>query len=251
MPSTSRRIFSPAERVQARRRLGRHLRRLLRRRRGGAGAPRRRGQAHPGHRPRLPARRGGAGRALLGEVRRPRRGRRRPRRARGPVSARALRARLRAREGGGPRLGAARRGGGRARRPSAARSMRCERTGSGTGSAQSRTRTWSPSWRSGASSWTSRRSRTSARARSASLAEHPLPKLVAAGVRCSISTDDPAMFDTDLTPGLRRCEARSESIRAPPTRPESRARSATRRTRKRLQQGRQRATTGPNWLKPS
>jgi aminodeoxyfutalosine deaminase len=32
-----------------------------------------------------------------------------------------------------------------------------------------------------------------------SLAEHPLPALVAAGVRCSISTDDPAMFDTDLT----------------------------------------------------
>jgi aminodeoxyfutalosine deaminase len=33
----------------------------------------------------------------------------------------------------------------------------------------------------------------------ASLAEHPLPGLVAAGVRCSISTDDPVMFDTDLT----------------------------------------------------
>ncbi|HXH98247.1 MAG TPA: adenosine deaminase [Gaiellaceae bacterium] len=33
----------------------------------------------------------------------------------------------------------------------------------------------------------------------ASLAEHPLPRLVAAGVRCSVSTDDPAMFDTDLT----------------------------------------------------
>src|SRR4051812_4605213 len=32
-----------------------------------------------------------------------------------------------------------------------------------------------------------------------SLAEHPLPQLVAAGVRCSISTDDPAMFGTDLT----------------------------------------------------
>jgi aminodeoxyfutalosine deaminase len=31
-----------------------------------------------------------------------------------------------------------------------------------------------------------------------SLAEHPLPDLMAAGVRCSISTDDPAMFDTDL-----------------------------------------------------
>jgi aminodeoxyfutalosine deaminase len=33
----------------------------------------------------------------------------------------------------------------------------------------------------------------------ASLAEHPLPALVAAGVACSISTDDPAMFDTDLS----------------------------------------------------
>jgi aminodeoxyfutalosine deaminase len=33
----------------------------------------------------------------------------------------------------------------------------------------------------------------------ASLDDHPLPHLVEAGVRCSISTDDPAMFDTDLT----------------------------------------------------
>jgi aminodeoxyfutalosine deaminase len=32
----------------------------------------------------------------------------------------------------------------------------------------------------------------------AALEEHPLPRLVEAGVRCSISTDDPAMFDTDL-----------------------------------------------------
>jgi aminodeoxyfutalosine deaminase len=32
-----------------------------------------------------------------------------------------------------------------------------------------------------------------------SLEEHPLPQLVAAGVKCSISTDDPQMFDTDLT----------------------------------------------------
>ena len=33
----------------------------------------------------------------------------------------------------------------------------------------------------------------------ASLEQHPLPELVRAGVRCSISTDDPVMFDTDLT----------------------------------------------------
>ncbi|MGB2874524.1 MAG: adenosine deaminase [Gaiellaceae bacterium] len=38
----------------------------------------------------------------------------------------------------------------------------------------------------------------------ASLEEHPLPALVAAGARCSISTDDPAMFNTDLS---RDCEA--------------------------------------------
>jgi aminodeoxyfutalosine deaminase len=32
-----------------------------------------------------------------------------------------------------------------------------------------------------------------------SLDEHPLPELVAAGIPCSVSTDDPEMFDTDLT----------------------------------------------------
>ena len=31
------------------------------------------------------------------------------------------------------------------------------------------------------------------------LEDHPLPLLVEAGVLCSVSTDDPAMFDTDLT----------------------------------------------------
>jgi aminodeoxyfutalosine deaminase len=29
--------------------------------------------------------------------------------------------------------------------------------------------------------------------------EHPLPRLIEVGIPCSISTDDPAMFDTDLT----------------------------------------------------
>lgn len=32
----------------------------------------------------------------------------------------------------------------------------------------------------------------------ASLDAHPLPQLLAAGVRCTINSDDPAMFDTDL-----------------------------------------------------
>ena len=32
-----------------------------------------------------------------------------------------------------------------------------------------------------------------------SLSEHPLPELVAAGIPCTVSTDDPEMFDTDLT----------------------------------------------------
>jgi aminodeoxyfutalosine deaminase len=31
------------------------------------------------------------------------------------------------------------------------------------------------------------------------LDEHPLPQLLTAGALCSISTDDPAMFGTDLT----------------------------------------------------
>ena len=48
----------------------------------------------------------------------------------------------------------------------------------------------------------------------ASLAEHPLPQLVAAGVQCSISTDDPAMFDTDLTRDYEAAESLGLSPRA-------------------------------------
>ncbi len=40
-----------------------------------------------------------------------------------------------------------------------------------------------------------------------SLDEHPLPQLVEAGVRCSVSTDDPVMFDTDLTREYEAVEA--------------------------------------------
>ena len=46
------------------------------------------------------------------------------------------------------------------------------------------------------------------------LAEHPLPQLVAAGVRCSISTDDPAIFDTDLTRDYEAAAALGVSPRA-------------------------------------
>ena len=31
-----------------------------------------------------------------------------------------------------------------------------------------------------------------------SLGEHPLPRMLAAGVKCSISTDDPILMETDL-----------------------------------------------------
>ena len=40
-----------------------------------------------------------------------------------------------------------------------------------------------------------------------SLEDYPLPQLVAAGVRCSVSTDDPVMFDTDLTREYAAAEA--------------------------------------------
>jgi aminodeoxyfutalosine deaminase len=35
------------------------------------------------------------------------------------------------------------------------------------------------------------------------LGEHPLPQMLAAGVKCSISTDDPALMGTDL---VRECD---------------------------------------------
>ena len=47
-----------------------------------------------------------------------------------------------------------------------------------------------------------------------SLEEHPLRELVAAGVVCSISTDDPAMFDTDLTADYEAAAVLGASPRA-------------------------------------
>ncbi len=35
--------------------------------------------------------------------------------------------------------------------------------------------------------------------------EHPLPALLAAGVRCTVNADDPLLFDTDLLTEYRRC----------------------------------------------
>lgn len=40
-----------------------------------------------------------------------------------------------------------------------------------------------------------------------SLAEHPLPALLAAGVRCSVHADDPLLFDTDLLTEYERCRS--------------------------------------------
>jgi aminodeoxyfutalosine deaminase len=48
----------------------------------------------------------------------------------------------------------------------------------------------------------------------ASLEEHPLPQLTAAGVLCSISTDDPAIFATDLTRDYEAAAALGVSPRA-------------------------------------
>jgi adenosine deaminase len=55
----------------------------------------------------------------------------------------------------------------------------------------------------------------------ASLDAHPLPRLHREGVPCSLSTDDPAMFDTDLT------REYDDAVQRWGINPASRARSAT------------------------
>jgi aminodeoxyfutalosine deaminase len=43
--------------------------------------------------------------------------------------------------------------------------------------------------------------------------QHPLPEMIAAGLRCSLSTDDPAMFGTDLTTEYAEAASRGLSPR--------------------------------------
>lgn len=38
-----------------------------------------------------------------------------------------------------------------------------------------------------------------------SLGEHPLPRLLAAGIQCTINADDPLLFDTSLLTEYERC----------------------------------------------
>jgi adenosine deaminase len=40
-----------------------------------------------------------------------------------------------------------------------------------------------------------------------SLAEHPLPQLLAAGVRCSVNADDPLLFGSDLVAEYEVCRS--------------------------------------------
>ncbi len=47
-----------------------------------------------------------------------------------------------------------------------------------------------------------------------SLSDHPLAEMLSAGVLCSISTDDPAMFDTDLTREYEAAERMGYSSKA-------------------------------------
>ena len=181
-----------------RRRLGRHLRRLLRRRRGGAGAARRRGPAHPRHRARLSARRGqpvvrysvehadrGVVGVGLGGLE-----------AQYPPEPYAEVFELAKAEGLGsvPHAGEVAGPVGPRRARGAAGGSDPARLPRDRGSrARRRARA------SGTSCSTSRPSRTSAPARSPRSPSIRCRRLVEAGVRCSISTDDPAMFDTDLT----------------------------------------------------
>ena len=128
-------------------------------------------------------------------------------------SARALRARLHAARAPGTRVGAARRRGGRARRPSAARSKRSAPTDAPRHPRRRGSRARARARRPRGSCSTSARSRTCARSAVASLDEHPLPQLVAAGVRVLDLDRRSGHVRHRSDAGLRRRRARSGSTR--------------------------------------
>ena len=224
--------------------VGGRLRGRLQRRAGGEGAARRRDPPDARHPARLHAGRGARDGRVVGALPRPRR-----RRASGSAGSRRSSRRSRtSRRSRSRSRSASARCRTRARSPAprrcAARSRRSAPTGCATASAPRRTRGSCASSPAAAPCSTSARSRTSAPGAVASLADHPLPRLAAAGVRCSISTDDPAMFDTDLG---RDYEAATSFGLDPRSFYEAGVHGALcdEETRARLRRDRRGATTGP------
>ncbi len=162
-------------------------------RRGARGRDARHRHLHPPFRPRQGARDGALRRRDGGRLRH----RLRHRRRRGRGAARRLRLGLRLRPRGGAapdrpcrRMGRARQ---RARRAGAAAS-----SGSATASAPSRTWRWSTTWPSAASCSRSAPAPTSRWASTAAGGAHPIERLRTAGVKVTVSTDDPPFFHTTM-----------------------------------------------------
>ena len=110
----------------------------------------------------------------------------------------AVQAVLRPGPGGRAALGAARRGDHRAADRSGTRCASWAPSGSATASPPRRTRSCSRTWPSGRSRWRSARPPTCAPGPWPRLDEHPLPRLVEAGLLVTINSDDPPMFGTTL-----------------------------------------------------
>ena len=187
-----------ARRTRARRRVvGRGLHRLLRRRRRSARDHGRRGEADARHPAGLRRRVGVGNGALLGQVPRPGRGRARTRGPRDRLSARTVRTRVPYRQGRRPGLGAA---CGRDRRIASIRgaldALGADRLRHGIRAVDDPALLAEIAERGVVCDVCPI---SNIRTRAVDIIEnHPLPAMLAAGVSCSISTDDPAMFDTDL-----------------------------------------------------